>query len=758
LAIAALTFAPSAAGAQEVLILEDGRRIEVNWLARRDGQVVFQTTGGDVFSVRENAVESPPLDQIPATTPVAAPLPVPAPPAASPESSDGLVLRLRDGREIRVLQVVRRAGQVLFQTSGGDRFSVPEDQVLAPPLDEIAFAEPQLLRLQDGREIRVLRIGRRDGLVIIQTADGDGFSVPEAQVVAPPLDQIPVVGGPAPTLTPEAPVIEATPSTQPEVPTLPRPPTPDVPDFVPWSDRWAVPFPDSARIVKAGGADPYNTNVLKGDAPIIGDKIFVFINAIFDTPIESRRTPLLGNVSTAEPGSFEFFGRGEQFFATPRILLQTELFKGQTAFKPKKWALRLSPALNFNTLSVKENNNVNVDVREGPRTRPRWDVSLEEAFFEYEVLDFEPYYDSVSVRAGIQPFVSDFRGLIFSDFNLGVRAFGFLDNNKLQFNLAYFDLLEKETNSGLNTFDKRAQDVFIANVYRQDFLTKGYQIQGSFHWSRDRDDVHYDENGVLVRPAPVGSPSAHEVTSQYVGIAGDGHIGRLNLSHAFYWAFGTDERNVVAGQEIEIDAQFAALELSVDKDWARLKASVLFASGDADPRDELGTGFDVIYDRPNFAGGDFSFWNRSAILLTQTKVLLKPQLTLLPTLRSNKFEGQANFVNPGLMLAGIGADIDVAPKLRLITSANYLRFHRTESLEQLLFQPDIDTAIGIDLGAGVFFRPFLNENLSITAGMTGLLPGTGFKNIYSSEPCGTPGCGAESQNLYNIFALVRVIW
>ena len=66
-------------------------------------------------------------------------------------------------------------------------------------------------------------------------------------------------------------------------------------------------------------------------------------------------------------------------------------------------------------------------------------------------------------------------------------------------------------------------------------------ISGSFHWSKDEPNFHYDTNGVLVRPAPVGVPRPHEVESRYVGLAGDGHLGRLNLSHAFYYAFGKDE-------------------------------------------------------------------------------------------------------------------------------------------------------------------------------------------------------------------------
>jgi uncharacterized protein GlcG (DUF336 family) len=59
LALALLALAALVA-ADEVLVLKDGRKIPVTRLARRDGQVVFQTTRGEVFSVPEGDVVSPP--------------------------------------------------------------------------------------------------------------------------------------------------------------------------------------------------------------------------------------------------------------------------------------------------------------------------------------------------------------------------------------------------------------------------------------------------------------------------------------------------------------------------------------------------------------------------------------------------------------------------------------------------------------------------------------------------------------------------
>ena len=86
-------------------------------------------------------------------------------------------------------------------------------------------------------------------------------------------------------------------------------------------------------------------------------------------------------------------------------------------------------------------------------------------------------------------------------------------------------------------------------------------------------------------------------------------------------------------------------------------------------------GFDTILDDPNFAGGDFSYWQRQPIKLLG--VNLKQANSLVPDLRAAKAEGQANFVNPGLDLVNSGMDFEVTPKLRLVSNANLLWFDRT---------------------------------------------------------------------------------
>jgi hypothetical protein len=165
----------------------------------------------------------------------------------------------------------------------------------------------------------------------------------------------------------------------------------------------------------------------------------------------------------------------------------------------------------------------------------------------------------------------------------------------------------------------------------------------------------------------------------------------------------------------------------------RYRVSAFYTSGDANPRDRRARGFDSILDLPNFAGGLFSFWDREAIRLTGSGVLLTAPGSLLPNLRASKDEGQAEFVNPGIFIANAGADFDITPKLRGFANVNFLRFERTEPLEFLLFQSPIHHTIGTDAGVGVEYRPPLSENIVLTGGAAALQPGQGFKDIYTGR-------------------------
>ena len=544
-------------------------------------------------------------------------------------------------------------------------------------------------------------------------------------------------------------------------------------------DRWRVTFPEYDRYGDRGARgrdipfkkgrwwDPYNQSVIKGDYPIKGDKLFMILTAVSSTNIEQRRAPTPSDVSSVDPASAEFFGRPEQFAASEIVQFSFELFHGDTTFKPRDWAIKFSPTFSIpNYLDARENGVVNIDVRRGTN-RTDWHASFEEAFGEVKLADLNANYDFISLRAGIQPFISDFRGFIFSDNNLGARVFGAFDNNRYQFNGAYFSMLEKDTNSGLNRFDTRHQNVYIANFFRQDFIRKGYTIQGSFHYNDDRRTVEFDRNGFLVRPALVGDVRPHAVKVGYLGISGDGHLGRLNLSNAYYFAFGHDERNPIAGRRVEVRSNMAAVEASVDRDYLRFKSSFFWAQGDGNPTDERASGFDAIFDDPNFVGGQFSFWVRNGIRLTQTGVGLVQPNSLLPSLRSSKIQGQANFVNPGIFVYNAGLDVEVTQRAKAVININYLRFHRTEPLELLLFQNRIRHDIGWDYSLGVAYRPFLINNFTLTFGASTLQTGRGFRDIFTDAsrncPPGVeefcqPNVISPKKALYSLFGQVKLVF
>jgi hypothetical protein len=555
--------------------------------------------------------------------------------------------------------------------------------------------------------------------------------------------------GPKPAAGPEEPAVSSTyrdfPSQPPPGDTGESKPLSPVPSdeqvFSAVPNRWDYDFPTDYHrypsfevpYVKGHLYDPYNRNKLKGDYPIVGNETFLDLTFTSDTFADGRRLPTPSGLGSANPGSAQFFGRFGQFFVDENMAFSFNLFHGDTSsFRPPDWRIQVTPDINVNYLAAQENGIVNFDVRKGT-TRLDEHLGLQEGFVEVKLKDLSNQYDFISLRVGVQSFVSDFRGFIFADEEPGVRLYGNLDSNRYQFNLAYFAMLNKDTNSGLNTMSFRHQQVMIANIYRQDFIKPGYTIQASFHYDKDDPSFEYNTDNFLVRPAPIGLVTPHSVRAYYYGLAGDGHFGRINLTHAFYQVLGTDKFNEIAGRQVSINAQMAAVELSYDRDWLRYRASFFYASGDKNPRDGTARGFDTIFDNPNFAGGFFSLWEREGIGLTSTGVSLVSPNSLVPDLRTSKEEGQANFVNPGLFLYNAGVDIDITPKLRGFVNLNLLRFARTDPLELLLFQSSIHAGIGADSGIGLTYRPPLSENISITGGVDALVPFQGLRDISTNR-------------------------
>jgi len=508
--------------------------------------------------------------------------------------------------------------------------------------------------------------------------------------------------------------------------------------FEPFPSRWYAPGYTPAgidltgyEINEAGGdwRNPYRQNPLKGDFPILGSQdVFLNIGGLVRQYVETRNVPT-GTLNTGD-GGFTFFGNGRQSVLLTQVALSFDLFKGAQAFQPVDWRLKLTPVVQRTEVQVEHDGVLFANPARGDN-RVDEDIALQEALFEYHIADLSANYDFVAAEVGILPFRSDFRGFVFDDVNMGARLFGNWDSNRWQYNLVFFDMLDKDTNSGLNRFEDRSQSVAVANVYRQDWPVDGFTSSASVHFNYDDRGVEFDDNGGLVSPAPIGAAQPNTVESYYLGLAGEGHFGRWNTTVAAYQALGSDSLNPIAAQRTDIDAQFAALEVSYDIDWVRVRGFGLYASGDPDPRDSDAEGFDAILDSPNFAGGSLSFFNGQALRLLG--VNLTNAGSPLPDLQSSQTQGKSNFVNPGLIQLGGALDFELTPRWRAALGGSYLMFDDSASLETFLELPEVEREIGTEFFLGMQYRPLLDNHLIFSGGASMLLPGDGFARIYQSD-------------------------
>jgi hypothetical protein len=508
--------------------------------------------------------------------------------------------------------------------------------------------------------------------------------------------------------------------------------------------RITVPIPDRWRLVNDLGLvqqrwyDPYNQNTLKADKPLHGDW-FLNLSLISDTVFEPRRLPTpVGAQTSRRPGSIDVFGEGEQTLLNENLILGLVYYKGNTTFKPPDIEFRFTPVFNYNRTEVEETRLLNIDPREESDVRTDSHVGVQELFADFHLRNVSARYDFDSLRIGIQPFTSDFRGFLFNDLPAGIRLFGTRDNNIFQYNLGLFRRLEKDSNSGLNDIDAdlREDDIFVFNLYWQDMPALGYTSQFSLLHNRNREsaEIFYDNNGFIARPASLGVERLREYDVSYLGYAGDGHWGRLNVSLQAYYAFGEENRAVFSDRKSDIGAGMLAAEFSVDADWKRWRWSFMYASGDEDPFDDKSTGFDAVAENPLFAGADTSFWIRQGVPnIGGGGVALSARNGILTGLRSSKEHGQSNFTNPGLLLLGFGGDFDLTPESRLSFNLNQLRFAETAVLEVARNQAPIDEAIGFDASVAYVWRPMMSQNVILRLSAATLIPGKGYKQMFGDE-------------------------
>jgi len=510
----------------------------------------------------------------------------------------------------------------------------------------------------------------------------------------------------------------------------------DLPEFVAVPDRW--------RIVSDLGYperwwDPYNgNNVLKGDRPAFGEEWFVSFNLISDSTFEQRSLPTPVAIATAPgPGTLDVIGRPDQGAFTQSVIFEAVIYKGDTVFRPPDYEFRFIPVFNFSNVSVDEAGVLNADTS-ADLTRSKGFVGIQGLFIDKHLRNVSERFDFDSIRVGIQPITADFRGFLFQDSPVGVRLFGTRDNNLWQYNIGWFRRIEKDTNSGLNDIGEtiRDDDVFLINVYRQDFPWMGFTSQAVLvHNRNDETDENFvDDNGFLTRPAALGIQKNRQYEVSYAGVNGDGHIGKWNMSLSAYYAFGEETPATFTDSKSDISAAFAAAEVSRDFDWIRVRGTAIYASGDDDPYDDKSTGFDAIFENPLIAGADSSFWIRQAIpLIGGGRVTLSGQNGILNSLRANKGQGQSNFTNPGLILAGMGADFDITPKLRASVNVNQLWFDKTEVLEAARNHGGISKDIGQDISLAVIYRPLTSQNVILRLSASALIPGGGYERLFGDD-------------------------
>lgn len=494
--------------------------------------------------------------------------------------------------------------------------------------------------------------------------------------------------------------------------------------------------------------DPFHHNTLKGDRPISerakpgflkGDDWYFIANAVSDTVVEPRSFPIpVGNQTTTDPDSNDTFGRSHSLVLSQTFIAGFSLLKGETAFKPPVVEYRVAIAGNINHVEVPERRVLYVEPSKGTKRTDGF-IGLQEAFIDYHIGRFDTNrFDFVSLRMGIQPFQSDFRGFLFNDNQLGIRLFGNRDNNRVQFNLAAFWRIEKETNSGLNNIAAplRRDWIITGNLYRQDFPVVGLTSQISATYNINRDTrIISDANGFPVRPALIGDLRPRKYQVLYLGYGVDGHIGRLNLTGQVYGAFGKDRNNYLTSEPAKIRAFFGAAELSYDRNWARFRASALYASGDSNPYDNIEKGFDAIFENPQFAGADTSYWIRQTIPFAGggRVISVNGRNGILNSLRSSKEQGQSNFINPGTALAGIGGDFDLTPNFRLTANANHLWFANTRVLQDLRNEGSIPRSIGWDLSVATIWRPKAAQNVVFRLSGAVLEAGKGFRDLFDKR-------------------------
>ena len=340
-------------------------------------------------------------------------------------------------------------------------------------------------------------------------------------------------------------------------------------------------------------------------------------------------------------------------------------------------------------------------------------LGIQAAFVDKHLRNVSERYDFDTFRIGIQPFSSDFRGFLFQDSQLGVRLFGTRDNNRWQYNLAWFRRLEKDTNSGLNDLGQRCATTTCSSPTCTGRTCRCRASPRRRRWSTTATarttDAYYNENGFIERPASHRAPAAAaRVRRDLPRLQRRRPLRPLNLTPRSTTRSARRRPACSCRRQSTSARSSPRPSCRCDFDWIRPRISLLYGSATTirsttSRRASMRSSRTRCSRAPTPATGSA---RRAAD--RRRRVALSGRNGVLTSLRSSKEEGQSNFTNPGILLAGSAWTSTCCRQLRVL-NANYAVLRRDRGARGGAQPGRIDKDIGYDVSAALTWRPLMSR-------------------------------------------------
>jgi hypothetical protein len=85
------------------------------------------------------------------------------------------------------------------------------------------------------------------------------------------------------------------------------------------------------------------------------------------------------------------------------------------------------------------------------------------------------------------------------------------------------------------------------------------------------------------------------------------------------------------------------------------------------------------------------------------------------------------------VLLGVGADVDLTPRLRITANVNHIAFDTTAVVQALRQEGSIPLSLGWDYSVSAVYRPRVNQNLVFRGSVAVFDPGAGFGDLLSNS-------------------------